>query len=79
MSGLTSLDARAAEALGEGSEEVLRFWFPDGEHIDHETMLKRGTALRGYRSRAGGGPHRERFARAASDTRALGVAGARAS
>jgi len=41
MSGLSSLDAPAAEALGEDYEEVLRWWFPDGEHIDHETMLKR--------------------------------------
>ena len=41
MNGLPSLDMPTAETLRDDFEEVLRFWFPDEQPINHETMLRR--------------------------------------
>ena len=36
-----SLEASTAYGTTDDAEDVLRFWFPDVEPIDHETMLRR--------------------------------------
>jgi uncharacterized protein (DUF924 family) len=41
MTRHTSLAATSVETLASDHEEVLRFWFPDGDRIDHATMLQR--------------------------------------
>jgi uncharacterized protein (DUF924 family) len=41
MSMQAALGVQTRTAVIDDPEEVLRFWFPDEERIDHETMLRR--------------------------------------